>query len=349
MKKAKKKPANTIIDIADALGISPSTVSRALKDHPHISQETKDKVKKQASRLGYRHNALAASLRKSKSNTIGLIVPKISMYFQSAVITAIQNTLRESGYSLIICQSNDSYQLEVELVNALYSSRVEGLIVSTTLYTTDFSHFDIFSKNNIPLVFYDRVPKDYPAMIIKGDDYKGGYLAAEHLIEQGCGRIAHIGGPLTCNLYQDRYAGFKDALRKHKLKLDKSIVFFHELTRENAIKDCEKLFSKKPWPDAVFALNDTSAIAVLEYARQISLKVPQELKVMGYSNDPRTMIITPPLTTIEQFPAEVGMKAARAAVDLVTQRITLAKTASPLVTPIRLIARSSSLVKAPAK
>lgn len=341
----KKKGANTIIDIADALGISPSTVSRALKDHPHISQETKDKVKKQAAKLGYRHNALAASLRKSKSNTIGLIVPRISMYFQSAVITAIQNTLRESGYNLIICQSNDSYALEVELVNALYSSRVEGVIVSTTLYTTDFSHFDIFLKNNIPLVFYDRVPKNYPALIIKGDDYKGGYLAAEHLIGQGCRRIAQIGGPLTCNLYEDRCAGFKDALKKHKIKLDKSIVFFHELTWENALKDCERIFSQKPWPDAVFALNDTSAIVVLEYARKLRLKVPRDLKVMGYSNDPRAVIIMPQLTTVEQFPAEVGEKAAKGVIGLITQKASLKRTPPPIITPIRLIERQSSVAE----
>src|SRR5690242_230627 len=205
-----KNSVSTIVDIAQALGVSPSTVSRALKDHPYISQVTKDKVKKMAVKLGYRRNTLAAGLRNRHSNTIGLIVPRISMYFQSSVITAIQNTVHSMGFNLIICQSNDSYALEVELVNALYSSRVEGVIVSTTLYTTDFSHFDIFLKNNIPLVFYDRVPKNYPALIIKGDDYKGGYLAAEHLIGQGCRRIAQIGGPLTCNLYEDRCAGFKD-------------------------------------------------------------------------------------------------------------------------------------------
>lgn len=340
----KYKGENTIIDIAKALGLSPSTVSRALKDHPHISQATKEKVKQQAKKLGYRHNALASSLRRNKSNTIGLIIPRISMYFQSAVITAIQNKLHEHGYHLIICQSSDRYELEVELVNALYSSRVEGLIVSTTLYTTDFSHFDVFTKNNIPLVFYDRVPKNYPAQVIKGDDYQGGYLATQHLIEQGCKQIAHISGPLSCNLYEDRFAGFKDALKAHGLSFNKKWVYFHELTKENALKTCEELFSKKPYPDGLLACNDTTAIAALQYLKQLKIAVPEQFKIIGYSNDPRSEIISPAITSIEQFPAEVGIKAANAILDLILQKTRPRKSLPPIITPIQLIPRESTLL-----
>ncbi|MGH2642637.1 MAG: LacI family DNA-binding transcriptional regulator, partial [Chitinophagaceae bacterium] len=283
-----KGSASTIVDIAKELGVAPSTVSRALKDHPFISQETKDKVKKVAARLGYRRNALAAGLRNSHSNIIGLIVPRISMYFQSTVITAIQNTVHSMGFELIVCQSNDSYPLEIELANVLYGSRVEGLIVSCTMYTTEFSHFKIFMENQIPLVFYDRVPKNFPAQIVRGDDFKGGYEGGKHLLERGSKDIAFINGVLSCNLYQDRLEGLKSAIKEGKSSLKKNRVFSHELTATNAEITCKKIFGKKPYPDAVFCANDTTAIVVLQYAKKAGIKVPQELKVLGYSNDPRT-------------------------------------------------------------
>lgn len=337
----KQKPANTIVDIARALGVSASTVSRALKDHPYISQATKDKVKKMAAKLGYRRNTLAAGLRNRRSNTIGLIVPRISMYFQSTVITAIQHAIHASGYYLIVCQSNDNYALEVELANALYDSRVEGLIVSTTMYTTDFSHFDIFSKNQIPLVFYDRVPRNYPAQVIRGDDYHGGYLVGRHLLEQGCRHIAVLNGVLTCNLYQDRLAGFRAAMKEGGVRLKKSWTFSHELTAENAEKTCRKIFSQKPYPDAVFAMNDTSAITVHQQASALGLRIPEDLRIVGYSNDPRAAIITPAITSVEQFPAEVGARAAQALTDLISRKSPLHKPPPEIITPIKLVERAS--------
>ncbi|GAA4311312.1 LacI family DNA-binding transcriptional regulator [Compostibacter hankyongensis] len=339
---SKKNTGNTIVDIARALDISPSTVSRALKDHPYISQATKDRVKKQAAKMGYRHNALAAGLRNRKSNTIGLICPRISMYFQSSIVTAIQRKVQEAGYSLVICQTNDSYEIEKQVVNALYASRVEGLIASCTLHTEDFSHFDIFSKSGIPLVFYDRVPRSYPAQVIRGDDYRGGTEGAEHLISRGCKQIVYISGPLTCNLYQDRYAGFKDALQRHKLPLPKKNLFFHELTLENARRTCERIFSKKPWPDAIFATNDTTAIVAEQYAREAGLKIPGDIKILGYSNDPRTEIIDPALTSVEQFPAVMGEKAADAVVELIRKKTQLKKTMPPIITPVELVVRAST-------
>ncbi|TAM93552.1 MAG: LacI family transcriptional regulator [Chitinophagaceae bacterium] len=336
-----KGSASTIVDIAKELGVAPSTVSRALKDHPFISQETKDKVKKVAARLGYRRNALAAGLRNSHSNIIGLIVPRISMYFQSAVITAIQNTVHGMGYDLIICQSNDSYKQEMELVNALYGSRVEGLIVSCTMYTTDFSHFKIFTENQIPLVFYDRVPRNFPAYIIRGNDYEGGYLGGKHLLERGCKDIAFINGVLSCNLYLDRLEGLRAAMKEAKVPLKKNRVFSHELTVANAEETCKKIFSRKPYPDAVFCANDTTAIVALQYAKMLEIKVPQEFKVLGYSNDPRSEIISPALSSIEQFPAEMGERTAKAMLDLIHKK-NYPKKAVESITPAKLVSREST-------
>ncbi|MBF9254091.1 LacI family DNA-binding transcriptional regulator [Pontibacter sp. 172403-2] len=337
-----KQPQYTIKDIATEMGVSVSTVSRALSDHPHISEETKGRVRELAEKYDYRHNALAASLRNSRSNTIGLILPRLSQYFPSTVATAIQNKLHEYGYNLMICQSNDSPALEKELVNVLYASRVEGLIVSSTLYTSDFSHFDIFAKSKIPLVFYDRFPKNYEAHKVQGDDYTGGYQNTLHLLQQGCRRIAHISGPLTCNIYEDRYNGYLDALKKYEVPLNEGIVFFHELTRENALKTCEVIFSGSSLPDAIFACNDTTAIAVLEYARKHHIRIPQDVMLTGYSNDPRSEITEPAVTSVEQFPYEVGDQAATLMMNLLRHKIKQEDNYVSITTPVELIRRASS-------
>ncbi|MFD3001998.1 LacI family DNA-binding transcriptional regulator [Pontibacter toksunensis] len=337
-----RQPQYTIKDIAAEMGVSVSTVSRALSNHPHISEETKVRVRELVEKHDYRHNALASSLRNSRSNTIGLILPRLSQYFPSTVATAIQNKLHAYGYNLMICQSNDSPAMEKELVNVLYASRVEGLIVSSALHTADFSHFNIFSKSRIPLVFYDRVPTNYDAHKVEGDDYSGGYQMTLHLLQQGCRRIAHIGGPLTCSIYQNRYKGYLNALKEYDVLLDDDLVFFHELTKENAQKTCDVIFSKAALPDAIFACNDTTAIAVLEYAKKRHIRIPEDLMLTGYSNDPRTEIITPAITSVEQFPYEVGGQAATLMMDLLQHKIEENNNYVSITTPVELIKRASS-------
>jgi LacI family transcriptional regulator len=340
----KKSSENTMKDIALELGLSSSTVSRALQDHPHISDETKIKVNEAANRLGYNYNAVAASLRNSKSRTIGLIIPRISRYYQSTVITAIQNKLHECKYNLMICQSNESPELEKELVHALYASRVEGLIVSSTLHTTDFTHFDVFSRSNRPLVFFDRVPKNYPAHKIQGDDYHGANMATSHLLAQGCKRIAFIGGPLFCNLYKERYDGYADALKKQNLSPNESMVFFHDLTKENALLNCAALFKgpQDSWPDAVFCCNDTVALAVTGYAKNTGIKIPDQLKITGYSNDPLTEIVNPTITSVEQYPSEVGLQAAEMIMNLIQQKIKPGKNYISVNIAVDLVRRAST-------
>jgi LacI family transcriptional regulator len=338
----RKRTEKTIVDIAEELKLSISTVSRALNNHPNISARTKEKVKKMANKLGYRPNAIAAGLRNNKSRTIGLVVPRISMFYPATISTVIQNKLHEHGYHVLICQSNDSLEQEIALAGTLYSTRIDALAVSTTLYTTDFSHFDIFKDNNIPLVFFDRVPKDYKAKVVKGDDYLGGYTATEHLIERGCKDIVHISGPLTCNLYVERVAGYKNALRKHKIPFKKSRIFYQELTKENAVQACEKIFSQTPYPDGIFAANDTTAITILEYCRKLRLRVPEDIKIVGYSNDPRAEIITPSITSVDQFPATMGERVAAALLELMQHGETAPQRYSEEIVPIQLIERASS-------
>lgn len=344
MKKQSRQKNNSLQGIADALDLSPATISRVLNNHPHVHENTRSKVMKAVRRAGYKRNIMASGLRTNKTNTIGMIVPRISMYIHAEVITMIQNALHKHGYNLIVCQSNDSVEIEKELTQTLYGSRVDAVIVACTLYTTEFDHFDILTQNNIPVIFYDRVPtKPYPACIVKGDDFRGEYLATSHLIELGCKRLAFISGPLTCNLYIERYNGFKKALDQNNIPLVKDHIFFHELTAVNARKSMHRLFGKKPWPDGIVATNDVTALEALSFAKEIGIQVPAELKIVGYSNDPRSAIVSPSITTIEQFPAQIGKAVAEEVLEILKNGVEeIAVDAAPIITPVQLIRRMST-------
>ena len=340
----KKNYQNTILDIAEALKLSPATISRALNNHPYVKEQTRIDVIEMATKLGYRRNHMASGLRSNKTRTIGLIIPRVSMFFHAEVITTIQNDLHKHGYNLIICQSNDSVNMERELTETLYASRVDALIAACTLQTVDFSHFDKFVDNGTPVIFYDRVPVgDYKATFIKGSDFQGAYLATSHLIAAGCKRIAHVSGPLTSNLYQDRAAGFLKAMEEHHLSVKPEWMFHQELTHENARAAMREMFEKDIVPDGIFADNDTTAIAAIEYAKEKGITVPDALKIMGYSNDPRTAIITPSITSVEQFPNLVGARIVEALMELLTEEAEgpVYKT-EPVIIPVELISRMST-------
>ena len=343
--KKKQNQKHGIQDIAQALKLSPATISRVLNKHPHVHETTRRKVMAMVEQVGYRRNIMASGLRTNKTNTIGLIVPRISMFFHAEIITTIQNGLHEHGYNLIICQSNDSVEIEKDLVQTMYASRVDAVIVACTLFTTDFSHFDILKQNNIPVIFYDRVPvAPYPACIIKGDDFRGTYLGTTHLIELGCKRIAYISGPLMCSIYIDRFAGFKRAMTQFDIPIMKNMVFYQELNASNARNAMHKLFSKKPYPDAIFAANDVTALAAVGFAKEVGISIPNELKVVGYSNDPRSSIISPSITTIEQFPTQIA-KVIVAELLKILKKGTNEKVAvdySPIIMPVELIRRMST-------
>lgn len=344
MTTGKKTYQHTILDIAEALKLSPATISRALNNHPYVKEKTRTDVMEMATKLGYRRNQMASGLRSNKTRTVGLIIPRVSMFFHAEVITTIQNDLHKHGYSLIICQSNDSVSMERELTETLYASRVDALIAACTLRTVDFSHFDKFIDQNTPVVFYDRVPvENYKATLIKGNDFEGAYLATNHLIAAGCKRIAHISGPLTSNLYQGRTAGFLKAMGEHNLPIKEDWIFHHELTHENAFEAMQQMFEGEMRPDGLFADNDTSAIAAIGYAKQNGIAVPEELKIAGYSNDPRTAIITPSVTSVEQFPNLVGKRIVEALVELLKQEAEgPAYKTEPVVVPVELIVREST-------
>lgn len=337
----------SIIDIAKKTGLSVATVSRVINGYQFIKPATRESVLSAIAELGFSRNSIASSLRSKKTYTIGMIVPRVSMYFHAEVITVVQNELYAKGYNLIICQSNDDSVVEKNQIISLINSRVDGVIVACSIFVNDFEHFNVFQKNNIPVVFYDRVPLLPRANVrtVKGDDYQGGCLAAMQLVNGGCKNIAGVFGPLTSNLYNDRSAGFMNTLKKQNIPIHADWIFYQELTHEKALQALEQLFSGETRPDGIFFANDTSAIAAVEFAKENGISIPDQLQIIGYSNDPRTTIISPAITTIEQYPKQFGCEAVKKMLDLINQDSDglTESDSSPTIIPVKLINRMTTI------
>lgn len=309
----------TIKDIAEQLGISPSTVSRALKNHPEISEETKRAVNELAKKLNYEPNAIALSLQSSKSNIIGLIIPEIVHYFFAQVISGIEDVAYDAGYHVMICQSNESYIREVKNIQTLVSSRIEGLLVSLSKETRDFSHFRNLSKKNIPVVFFDRICEELETDHVVVNDYKGAYEAVEHLINQGCKRIAHLAMTQDLLIGRNRYNGYVDALKDNKLKIDERLIVRCDTHKAACLVTKRLIYELHP-PDGIFAVNDLTAIGALQTIKENGLRIPEDIKVVGFSNGIYSTMTDPPITTVEQFGYQMGQKAARMVLDRILSR-----------------------------
>jgi DNA-binding LacI/PurR family transcriptional regulator len=332
----------TIKDIASRLGISPSTVSRALRDHPDISEETKKTVRRLAEELNYEPNAIALSLQSSKSNIIGLIIPEIVHYFFSQVISGIEDVAYDAGYHVMICQSNESYIREVKNVQALLSSRIEGLLVSLSKETRDFTHFKNLEKKNIPIVFFDRICGEMETDRVVVDDFNGAYMAVGHLAEIGCKRIAHLGTTQDLQIGINRYNGYIKALKDHNLPVDERLIVRCDTNKAARLVTKRLIFELNP-PDGIFAVNDLTAIGACQTIKENGLNIPEDIAVVGFSNGIYSTMTDPPLTTVEQFGYQIGQKSA----SLLFDRI-LASKDYPAVTEeieTQLIIRGSTVKK----
>lgn len=298
----------TIKDIAFKLGLSTSTVSRALKDHPDISSKTRTAVKELAALLGYRPNRIALNLRSNSTRTIGLIIPEIEHYFFSAIINGIEEVAYKNDYSVMVFQSNESYKREVINTNAVLINRVDGVLVSFSKETNDFSHFQKLIDNEIPVVFFDRTTEDLPADQVVADDYQGAFLAVNHLIEKGCKKIAHFAAPQHLQIGKSRLAGYHDALLKHNIHFSHELIFLAD-TFETARKTAHEILRKPDAPDGFFAVNDISAIAIIKAAKELGKSVPEEVKIVGFENSKSAAFSDPELTTVDQFGFELGREA----------------------------------------
>ena len=336
-----EKTEVTIHDIARALHVSASTVSRALNDNPRISEHTRDKIKAFALEMGYRPNTVASNLRTRKTNNIGIVVPLINRHLFSSVISGVEDIAFEAGYNVIISQSNDNFEKERRIVQALYSNRVDGLIISIGMETTSYEHLRLFTQKKIPLLMFDRVVDDIDCNKIVVDDFAGGYKATQHLIDQGCRRIAHVAGPLNLNIYKERERGYLEALQRNNMPVDDELILYNNLTREDGLKAVRQIMNLKDKPDAIFCANDTTALSIMLFMRDLGYKIPDEFAIVGFSNEPFSEVVSPSISTIKQHGFEMGRNAARLLIDEIEQR-TSAGHYQTLKMPTDLIVRESS-------
>ncbi|WMN11235.1 LacI family DNA-binding transcriptional regulator [Marivirga salinae] len=307
-----KKANITIKDIAKELGVSPSTVSRALKDHPDISQETKKQINDLAQKLNYQPNTVALSLRQSKTNTLGVIIPEIAHFFFSAVISGIEDIAHDAGYHVIITQSNESFEREVMNTKALFNSRVDGILMSVSRETENYDHLQSLLDYEIPLVFFDRIIDSLNACKVIVNDEQGAYEATTHLIEQGCYRIAHLAGPQNLAISKNRLNGYKAALADNRYMIDENLVKVCGLgTFEEAESITNEILDYRFPPDAIFANNDVAAYGAMIAIRKKKLRIPEDIAIVGFSNWRFSSLIQPALSSVTQPGFKMGQEATR--------------------------------------
>ncbi len=337
----------TIYDIAKELNLSTSTISRALRNNPSISKKTINKIKKTAKDMGYRPNTLAASLRGNKSNSIGILVPTVTQPFLSSLISGIEIVAQKAGYNVIIAQSHDSYEDEVALTKALYGSRVSGIICSLAMHTKKTTHFQKFIDKKIPLVFVDRIPKDITASQVMIDNFAAGHKATSHLISQGCTRIAYLAAGSEHGIFNERKKGYINALKEANLPVDEELIIkLKGVTHDYAIEATNKLLDLKNPPDGIFAPTDNLGVGAIKCANKRGIKIPEELAIIGFNDDPIASIIDPELSTVYHPSVKMGEISASKVLEYLEKpkgqelmEITLLNT--------EIIARKSSIRKKP--
>lgn len=332
----------TIYDLAQKLNISPTTVSRGLKDHPAINKATKKKILDLANAIGYRSNHFARNLRQQRTNTIGVIVPRLNSNFTSTVIAGMENIVNKAGYTLIISQSLELFKKEIANAKTMFNNRVDGLLVSLAYDTGNIAHFEDFFNKNIPVIFFDRVAENEDCTVILIDNKKAAYEATSHLIQQGRKRIAHITAPENRNVYRDRLQGYKDALADNKLAFKEECVIAGNLSEEAGADAAEIIKKMKPVPDAVFAANDNSAIGCMLALKKAGFRIPEDIAFVGFNNDSVSHVVEPNLTTVNYPGYEMGCIAAQNLINHLNG-ISNIKTTNTIVLRSELIIRGSSL------
>ncbi len=309
----------TMKDIAQNLGVSVATVSRALKDSSRISVEKREEIKKYAREHNFFPNMIAESLRKSKVQPIkiiGVIIPQLTHFYFSSILSGIEEEATARGYKLMVAQSREMYENEVKICRAFSESKVCGIIVSQAKNTAKYNHFQKLIEQGVPLVFYDRICTGVDASRVVVDDYMGAYSAVTHLIDTGCRRIAYYGTSLTMEIGKNRYNGYRDALLKHGLLPDERLIRTCD-NRADAEAITPDVMSLPEPPDAFFAVNDDTAIGILYSCKRMGYIVPEEVSICGFTNGERAIACDPMLTTVEQRGNQVGEEAANILIDKV--------------------------------
>lgn len=334
----------TIYDIAKKLKISPATVSRGLADHPGISKKTKKKIFDTVEEMGYRSNHFARNLRQKETKTIGVMVHELNSNFITSVLAGIEKVTTEAGYDLIIAHSSESARKEAANAANLFQKRVDGLIASLSLDTKNLEHFQPFLEKNVPVVFFDRVEQDGNRTVVVIDNAKCGYLATQHLLLQGCKRIAHVTSSLNRNVYMQRYKGYREALEEKSVPFDESLLLVGDLSEKTGVDAAQKILKMKPRPDGVFCTNDFVAAVCMRTLKEAGIRIPQDIAVVGFNNDAIGSLVEPSLTTVNYPGTDMGEIAARNLIAHLKGSGNLQQT-NTIIVRSELIVRASSLKK----
>jgi len=311
--------------IASDLGVSPSTVSKALKDSHEISEPTRERIKAYAKLHNYRPNRLAMSLRSQKTYVIGIIIPEVVHHFFSRVLYGIESFAYENNYSIMICLSKDNLQKEIQNIEMLTNGNVDGLLISVakeTLEKEEYSHFNQLIQQNFPIVFLDRVPQGLEIDKVIIDEVSGGYKAAQHLIEKGCKKIAILTTSTHINVNKNREVGFFKALEEYNFPLVNSYnikvdEIYEEKEKYYLEQQIEVLFDEKDRPDGIFAINEIYAAIALNIAHKRGLRVPEDIAIIGFTDGIISKTTNPALSTIAQHGYTMGAQA----VEILLERI----------------------------
>lgn len=334
----------TIHQLAAKLNLSASTISRALSDHPRIGKETRELVKRTAEELNYKPNTLASNLRKGKGKLIGVIIPRINRNFFSYAIAGMESVINPAGYSLMICQTNENVETEKSSFENLINNRVDGIIMSVSIQTTNGDYLQRALKQGVPIVQFDRVLPNIDVDKVLNDNLSGAYQVTKHLLEQGYRNIVHFTGPLHLNIYADRLEGYKNAMIEAGIEVTSDMVFENALTREEGERIVNEMIAANTLPDAIFAASDFSALGALLTLKKHKIEIPGRVGIAGFANEPFTELTEPGMTSVEQHSEELGKTSARILIDRLESN-TKRELCSLVSFKPKLIIRESSLRK----
>ncbi|MEO6229241.1 MAG: LacI family DNA-binding transcriptional regulator [Ferruginibacter sp.] len=301
----------TLMDIARELNITAATVSRALNNHPAIKESTKKSVRDAAQKLKYQPNKIASSLRLGKSNIIGVLIPSAEINFFGSVVHGIEKIANENNYNVLIYQSNELFEYEKRGVQTFLQSQVDGVLASISKETINLDHYAEIKKRGVPLVLFDRAVDMLGVSSVVVDDYAGAFEATKHLLDQGCKRIAHIGGQQHVRIFNQRLKGYIDALNVHNIPVDDDLIVYGKVSIESGRGCMQKLLSGSKQPDAVFAVEDFTALGAMQAIKEAGIKIPGQIAIIGFANEPFGEYITPSLSTVNQQTVRMGEEAAK--------------------------------------
>ena len=334
----KKKPIS-LKDIATEYNVSISTVSRALKDSYEISPELRNRIQAFAKERNYRPSPFAMSLLKNSSGIIGIIVPDLVTYFYASIISGISDMAKQKGYSVIIASSYEQYEEEKQCLENLINIRVEGVMACISQETTDYSHFEALEELNIPLAFFDRVclPDKFSSVV--ADNQESARIATEHLLQNGSKRVGFIGGADYLGIVKKRKEGYLEALQKYNIPIEEALIICEKMTPEEGCEATKRLLNLPNPPDAILAMNDTLAFAAMKEIKNNNLRIPQDIALIGYTDDTHSNYVEPALTAIAHNTYEMGTTACR----LLLKQIQEGGIPEQVVVPTLLKVRNSSI------